>query len=537
MSEIKNKITFLKGLYILISLNFIVLGCYAQQPIYIPPSANVFSYPSDSVSIFGDIINQGNFGSTSGSVINFYGANWTNDPLSLLPGQNATPGAAGGLFRFLGTKSQFVAGGFNLTGETGPSFPNIAIENTSGVWLADLNDLHIRGKLQFRSGYLYLNGWNARVDDSITGYSQKSFVVTGQEIGGGSLYLTPPPRDSLAAFPVGTDPNSYSPLALKASDPFAGPLGARVFDHVFQNGNDGNIKDSDYVIKTFQLSSAQGKAGTTVLIQHNEADEGVRFGPYRDSSYVSQFAYGYWDIDTLPHHFYGPGTITTAKPERNTHMNDRFFPKGLPHAGVDSVTWLSVSTTGFSNYVCPMADFKLWVAQRYSYQWVQLFWRTTREMNLVAYEVQRRRDTSADFKTIATIPSKGINGFSDHLLYYYYADDNTYDGWTYYRLKLTSMSGCVVYTGIQSVPWGIGIDVWPNPSPGITHIRVLGITHPIIMQVVDTWGQIIRKYTVGNDLTVDLSDLAAAPYFLVFYDPKNHSHQFKTVKLIIQHTR
>jgi hypothetical protein len=441
------------------------------------------------------------------------------------------------LFRFLGSEAQSLAGGYNLTGGTGPSFPNVSIENNKGVWLSDLNDLHIRGRLQFKSGYLYLNGWNAVIDDSITGYSSKGFVVTGEDIGGGSLYRNPQPNGDLLVFPIGTDAASYSPMAIKSKEGFTSYAGARVFDHVLPKATTGAPEDSDAVMKTFQLTSAQLRQQTTVLIQHQEADEGVRFAPYRDSSYISQFYNGYWDTDTLPHGVIRPGSLTTGKPGSDTYVNDRSFPDGLPHQGLDSVNWLSVSTKGYSNFVCPLADFRLWVAQRYSYQWVQLFWRTTRELNIATYELQRRRDTGAVFQTIATFPSKGVNGFSDHLLYYYYADANEYDGWSYYRLKLTSPSGCVVYTAIREVPWGIGIDVWPNPSPGLTHIRIHGIKHPIRMQVVDTWGQVLYKYTIGNDAVVDLSRLAAAPYFLVFYDPRNHDRMVKTVKLIITHAR
>lgn len=537
-ASIKNKPSIIFPLICLLtSLCCSAHHATAQQAIYIPPSAQVYSHPSDSVSIFGNLINQGTFGTSSGSVINFYGSSWTNYPSSRLPGQYNAAGAPGGLFRFVGPRAQSLAGGFNLTGKTGPSFPNISIENTRGVWLEDLNDLHVRGSLRFHSGNLYLNGWNAQVDGSITGYSRQGFIVTGEDIGGGSLFRTPLSGDESLTFPIGTGANSYSPMAIKSAEAFGGPLGARVFDHVLQKGMSGEVKDTDYVMKTFQLSSAQGKRQTTVWIQHQEKDEGIRFAPYRDSSYISMFYHGYWDTDTLEHGFSRPGTMTTAKPENDTYLNDRTFPSGLPHEGPDSINWLSVSTTGYSNFVCPLADFKLWVAKRYSFRWVQLFWRTTREVNVNTYEVQRRRDTGSDFHTIATMPSKGVNGFSDHLLYYYYADDNVYDGWSYYRLKLTSVSGCVVYTAIREVPWGIGIDVWPNPSPGITHIRIHGITHPIQMQVVDTWGQILNKYTINGEAEVDLSHLAAAPYFLVFYDPRNHNRQVKTVKLIISHAR
>lgn len=533
--KLLTKILSRKILVLILVMSNIGLS-YAQQTVFIPSSGNVFSYPTDSVSIFGDVINQGNFGTSTGSVVNFLGNSWENNQRSLLPGTDATTGAPGGLFRFMGSKTQSVAGGYNLTGGTGPSFPNLSIENKSGVYLEDLNDLHIRGNLQFSNGNLYLNGWNTLVDDSVQGYSQNGFVVTGEEIGGGSLYLPPPPYDSLR-FPIGTDANSYSPLAIKATEAFSGLVGARVFDHVFAQRNSGDILDSDYVTKTWQLTSAEGIKQTTVQIQHNEADEGIRFAPYRDSSYISLFRKGYWDIDTLPHSFTSPGTITTGKPQNNTHINDRIFPDGIPDEATDSVNWLSVATKGFSNITCPVADFKLWVAQRYNYRWVQLFWRTLRELNLKQYEVQRRRDTSADFETIATVPSKGVNGFSDHLLYYYYADDNTYDGWTDYRLKLTSPSGCVVYTSIQKVSWGIGVNVWPNPSPGLTHVQILGIKHPIVMEVVSTWGQILRKYTVDESGAFDLSALSDAPYFLVFYDPKNKNRMVTTFKLIIQHTR
>lgn len=485
--------------------------------------------------------NDGNLGSAPGSVINFFGQNWANAPTALLPGVNGLPGTPGGLFRFLGNKAQDLSAGFNFNSKAGPSFPNLSVENNSGVWLQDLNDLHIRGNLNFNKGYLYLNGWNTLVNQSITGYSDKGFVVTGNAIGGGSLYRKPPDSDTLLVFPVGTDPGSYSPFAMQTATPFSGIVGATVFDNVYLNATSGNIIDSDYVKKTWQITSGEGAPKTTVLLQHNEADEGVRFSPYRDSSYVSlyQMDSGAWDMDPLPHQVFSPGTLTTGKQYNDTYMNNRLFPGGLPHqnsgqAGVDSVNWLTVSTAVYSNTTCPVADFRLWVAQRYNYKWIQLFWRTLRELNVKQYEVQRRVDTSENFTTIATIPSQSVNGFSDHLLYYYYADSAIYDGTVYYRLKMTSASGCVVYTNVQKIVWGIYVQVWPNPSPGPTHIHVFGIKHNLIMQVVDTWGQILNTYTVppNTDYTVDLSKLPDAVYYLVFRDPSQKGREVAGIKLV-----
>lgn len=512
----------------------------AQQPVYIPPTGKVFSHPADSVGIFGDMTNDGNLGSAPGSVINFYGKSWENASTALLPGVTGAAGSPGGQFRFLGLQPQNLFAGYNFNAKTGPSFPNLSVENKSGVWLQDLNDLHVRNNLNFNKGYLYLNGWNTLVDQSVTGYSDKGFVVTGSGIGGGSLYREPPQNDTLMTFPVGTDPESYSPFAMQSATPFRGMVGATVFDNVYLHATSGGMPDSDYVMKSWQVTSGEGSPQTTVLLQHREADEGVRFAPYRDSSYVSLYRVdnGAWDMDPLPHKIFNPGTLTTGKQYNDVWMNNRHFPAGLPHQNTgtnkDSVNWLTVSTTAYSNTTCPVADFRLWVAQRYNYKWVQLFWRTLRELNVMQYEVQKRVDTSENFHTITTIPAKNVNGFSDHLLYYYDADSAIYDGTVYYRLKMTSSSGCVVYTNVQKVIWGIYVQVWPDPSPGPTNIHVYGVKHDLMMQVINTLGQILGTYTIppNTDYMIDLSKLPDAIYQLYFRDPKQNGKIVASVKVV-----
>lgn len=524
-------------------LLFTAASSIAQQAVFIPPSGKVFAHPGDPVGIFGNMMNEGNFGSAPGSVINFLGRNWENSLAALLPGKTGMPETPGGLFRFMGTQAQKLAAGFNLNNKTGPSFPNLSVENKSGVWLQDLNDLDIRGNLNFDKGYLYLNGWNVLVDKNITGYSDKGFVVTGGGIGGGSLYRKPPDNDTLLVFPVGTAQDSYSPYAMQTAEPFSGIVGATVFDHVYPNATAGNVLDSDYVKKTWQVTLGEGAPQTMVLLQHQEADEGIRFSPYRDSSYVSlyQVDNGAWDMDPLQREVLNPGMLTTGRQRNNTYINSRLFPEGLPdqqtgQTGWDDVNWLTISTAAYSHIVCPVADFKLWVAQRYNYKWVQLFWRTLRELNVMKYEVQRKLDTSENFITIATMPAKNVNGFSNHLLYYYYADSALYDGAVTYRLKMTSASGCVVYTNIQKISWGANVLVWPNPSPGPTHIKVLGIKHNIIMEVVNNWGQILSNYTrtvpPNIDYSIDLSGLADDVYYLVFRDPKRNNKKITVVKLV-----
>lgn len=514
----------------------IVSVACAQGAVFIPSGGQIFSHPADTVSIFSNVINEGSFGSSPGAVVNFSGQDWQNNALTAaLPGSNAADSASGGLFRFTGSQKQSLSAGYNVSAGTGPSFPNLSVENKSGVYLQDLNDLHIRGSLHFGNGYLYLNGWNTRVDGAVTGYSSQGFVVTGSDIGGGYLYRQAAVSDSLL-FPIGTAPGSYTPMALQAAQASGRMKGARVFDHVYEKATNGRLLDSNYVRKTWELTEeTNNPVSTQVWLQHNEADEGVRFAAFRDSSYISRYDLqnGTWDEESpFTRNLKAPGTLTTGTRLSNTYLNNRIFPSGM-----DSINWLSISTEPFSNITCPVADFRLWAAQRYNGSFVQLFWRTLRELNIQTFELQRRYDSSADFQTIATVDAQSMGGFSNQLLYYYYSDPNSYDGWTYYRLKMTSASGCVVYTSVQEVPWGIDVTVWPNPSPGETHIRVTGITHPVVMQVVSTWGQILFQYDIDSDRVIDIKELASATYFLVFRDPKNDNRQVTTVKLVVIHDK
>lgn len=511
----------------------------AQEPVYIPPGGKVFSHPEDSIGIFGDMTNEGSLGTSPGSVVNFFGENWSNASIAVLPGNNELPSAPGGTFRFMGKQAQNLSAGFNFNNKTGPSFPNISIENSSGVWLQDLNDLHIRQDLNFNGGYLYLNGWNTLVNQSITGYSDKGFVATGGTIGGGSLYRKPPGTDTLLVFPVGTAPESYSPAAINGTLPSARIIGATVFDNVYQQATTGNTPDSDYVRKTWQIISAEGIPQTVVLLQHQESDEGVRFSPFRDSSYVTLYETGIhaWDADTLAHQVFSPGTLTTDRQHRDAYINNRRFPGGLPYQNSgqvsDSVNWLTVSTAAFSNATCPVADFRLWVAKRYNYKWIQIFWRTLRELNVDHYVLQRRPDTTASYTTIAIIPSKSMSGSSDHMLYYYFADSSISTYTAYYRLEMVSASGCIVYSTVQTVKPQMEVRVWPNPTPGLTHIEPLGTDHNITMQVADTRGQILSTYTIppNSVYSVDLRNLPDAIYYLYFRDPEQNGRLISSVKV------
>lgn len=530
--NISNTILFLTTLSISLLIHLLAVG----QVTFIPPQSSIFAFAGDTISIFDNMINNGRFGSAPGAAIRFSGPEWKNAVSSSFPGKDFRMNTAGGLFIFSGTKKQALAGGFNINNYSGPSFPNIAIKNSNGIYLKDLNDLHIRGSLHFKKGFLFLNGWNVFVDDSITGYSGKSFIITGGNVGSGSLYRkTILNKKSPLIFPIGTDINSYSPLGIKVTDPISHVIGATVFNHVYEHAINGRLLDSDFVKKTWQLHNSKIDAPVTLLLQHKVSDEGERFSLSKDSSYISDYNLKdrKWDRDTLMHQITYEGVLTTASPDRRSYVNDRFLPKGFPYITANDISWFSVTVPEDNTFACPVATINSLIAERDNFQWVELFWSTLHEVNVKTYEVQRRRDSSDKFKTIANLAAKNTNGFSNELRYYHYADDNEYDSWTYYRLKITNEGGCVVYTAIKKVAAAIGIEVWPNPSPDIIHIRVSGIKNNVTMQIVNTLGQFTGKYTIKNNQIVSIKGLPDATYFLIFYDQS--SRLIKTIKLVVQH--
>lgn len=516
------------------------IAARAQEGVFIPAHGSVFAYPSDTISIFSDVVNNGSLGSAKSAVINFFGKTWINAVDADLPDESSRGDkGTGGSFRFLSSPlasngPQELYSGYNANTDVGPGFPNLSIANRQGVYLGNLNDLKVRNNLNFEAGHLYLNGWSVVVGNqgtgSITGYSDQQFIVTGSSIAGGYLYreqLSNP--DSLVVFPVGTTDNSYSPGAIRYTNPPPSGFRVRVFDHVYDKALSGIINDQDYVMKTWDIGTNDEtpvSGGMQLVLQHDAQDEGARFTPYRDSSYISRYDGNGWDI-LSPGGTVSPGTLTTGAISANSYMNTR----PVPASGVHS--YYSVSTLGYSNTACASAVFALLKGSRFSARYVELFWRTSYEENVTGYIVERRRDKDSVFTPVATIPSRSPNGYSQpgQLSYYYDSDDNYYDGWTYYRIKIIGAGGCFKYSDIIQVPWMMQIKIWPNPNQGHFTADIFGVPHPVQMNLTDIWGQVLSKYTIDRDGTVNIGGLAQGVYFLSFYDPQKGGKRIYAYKV------
>lgn len=516
--------------------------CSAQNGVYVPPGGNISVHASDTVAIFSDVKNEGRFGSLKGSVINFYGSKWENSNGAALPDENEYSSSRlqnmGGTFRFLQARginmgAQHIYGGYSASSGAGASFPNLSIGNRNDIYLEDLSDLKVRYQLNFETGHLQLNGWNLVVGNgdpgNITGYSDKAFIVTGSQSGGGFLFREQiSAANDLVVYPVGTTTGSYSPMALKNNGSVSRTIQARVFDSVYQYALSGSMDASGYVLKTWHIKQDTGVLNNvTVLLQHSANDEGAAFSINRDSSYITRYGTGQgWDT-VAPSGLLHPGKLTTGALISNTYMNSRTFNDNR-----EVNTYLSVAAF---NKITSGVDL-FFEAYRETIQWVGTHWRTTKELNLDHYELQRRRENEDSFYTVARVAPHSLSGTSIGALDYYYRDDDLYDNWTYYRLKIFGRDGKIYYSAIKAVPWLIQVTISPNPNNGNFTISLIGIHHKLRMVMYDVLGHKRDDRILSSPQTfISRPDLPAGLYILTFYDIEDGDRKVVTGKVEIFH--
>lgn len=516
---------------------FLPLTIYAQQGLYIAPGTRLQVTGSEVVSIFGNVSNNGAFGSSNVAVINFFGKTWNNGNGATLPDESADGfSGKGGLFRFSGDNplygnlgAQQLFGGYSVVTRTGATFPNFEVNNRLGILLSDLSDVKVRNNLHFTTGHIFLNGWNLVVGDrhpgTITGYSEQTFVVTGTNIAGGFLY-----REQVNAaagkvvFPVGTSPSAYAPAAIEfggAADDFK----VRAFDSVYQFAISGPANRLDFTNKTWNIAREQNLAGEAkITLQHMDAEEGPDYADYRSSSYLSRYINNAWDYLETPENFPLPGNLTTTNTLRNATMHYRVF------AGINSNEYFAKSSVVYGPYApAVFIDFNAW---RVSANFAQLEWYVSRELNNDHFEIERRFDRDTGFTKVGELPSQAPDGNSNIRLDYRYTDANNYEGWTYYRIRAVAKNGRESYSRVKAVPPFLTVDVWPNPNRGQFNVRVRGEQTDMIMQVVNMAGQVMNQYAIRGEANIRVEGLAKGTYLLVFYD-RHSSRLMYTRKVIV----
>lgn len=517
---------------------FIFLGLVrasAQQGIFIPADGKVCLTGVLPVSFYQDTRNEGLLGSNSGAVLYFFGKQWTNGSAATL-----THGTgSGGVFRFAGNNPvntsigrQLLYGGYNTASASGASFPNLTVDNSDGIELGDLNDTKIRTNLHFSNGNIYLNGWNLVVGNNnagiITGYNEHRFVVTGADVAGGFLIREKLDRDAgKVVFPIGTDAGSYSPAAVE----YAGTpddFRARVFENVYQLATSGAAMLDTFVYKTWNIGRNNGgTSGANLTFQHMNSAELPDYVANRGNSIVNRFSNNSWREMSFTQLTTTDGELSTSARMLNATSHTQ-----APVATLGNNEFFSKSTT--KAIPGKQVMFIRFYAQRIADALVETFWTTGQERNVAYFVLERKLETESVYKDIVRQNTQALNGNSRANLNYYFLDNNSFDGWSYYRVRVVLRNGNVEYSEIRAVPPNKKVDIFPNPNYGQFKIRVQGYRTPMILHLTNVWGQVVREYRINSETVLDVTNIAAATYFVVLYEENSHRIAFRGKVLVLK---
>jgi hypothetical protein len=507
----------------------------AQQGFYVPKKGKVY-FSGDTATIFSNVINHGKLGVDKKAVVNFKGKKWTNDAGALITdegnkGEDAS--GVGGVIRFNGTDSgrQQLDGGFNAVTRSGAAFANLDIQNKDGVELTG-NTTKVRNSLHFSAGKVYLQNNTLVIGDgspgSITGYDSIHYIITGNTGTGLLVRENIRSRDNWVIFPIGTDDNAYTPVAIRSHSAQGDDYHARVSDGVKEDLFTGNDWKEQGVNKTWEIGKRNypNTGEADIALQHLTADEGSLFRANRRYAYVSKYTRAGWDT-SYPQVYPVPGVLTSGAALANSGVNTRTVRSNISSASYFTKFTGKGDTTGAYTHV--------WLnGYRLDYNTVNVYWTTKPEVNIKYFVVERRLSNESAFKKRDSLPSKAVNGYSNSYLNYTLNDPNNYSGISYYRLRLVNYNGDSAYSNTIAVggkPGGFQLLLWPNPTARNFYVGVNGAASVKYVVIWNVLGQMIHREPVNDRSIIPMSLWLPGNYLVGFIS--NSGQLLETKKLVV----
>lgn len=490
----------------------------AQQGFYVPASGKIF-FVGDSATIFSNVTNQGNLGVGKNATVNFSGQNWSNSTQARIT-DNSNNGTGvtgeGGWIRFISDSlKQQISGGYNAATRSGPSFTKIKVDNKQGIELLD-GSAKTRNEIRFEKGQFYLND-NIFVlgnndPGKIAGYDSARYFVTGNHADRGLLVReNVRRRDGFVVFPVGAQPQSYTPAAIRNITNLGDDYFVSVFDSVRINGMTGKTMIKESVNKTWQVGKSKhpNEGGTEVFLQHLVKDEGKTFADNREFAYISQSVNGKWDT-AHPRAKPSPGTITTGAELVNSGMNGRIL------SGTISQSSLFTKFTG--NRDTANGPWLWFNAYRLDSMRVRTYWRTKPEININHFVVERRLSTETVFTPVGTVTTQAPNGYSTTALNYQLIDiPNKDKGISFYRLRSVRNDNSFTFSDTVAVspyPGEYNINLWPNPSTGNFFVSIHKTLPAKAIVVWNAIGQKVLEVPVNGQSIIPMYLPIQGAYFV-----------------------
>lgn len=147
---------------------------------------------------------------------------------------------------------------------------------------------------------------------------------------------------------------------------------------------------------------------------------------------------------------------------------------------------------------------------------VALTWETAQEINNKEFQVQRRNATGG-FETIATIPSKALNGNSAQVLAYSYDDLDNLNGkgQMYYRIKQVDINTHADYSETRSIrnnAKNVNITVYPNPGRDLVKVTIPDGVGLVDVSVSDMSGKEVKRWNSTGAKNIELTNLRPGLY-------------------------
>lgn len=310
--------SFKRYRHLIISAHIAVLfvcsaNAQTRDSMYVGNADNLYTASADTMSVFGNVVHNGVWGTTTGSYVYFLGQTWKNTSTAQFSLMNATA-TDGGVFCIKQptlTYSQIIKGGYNRRVlSSGPVFPNLVIANPGNVYL-DSTDVAVYNTVKMDTGLVYMSANAGGLDNTensfvlgggslkprVINYSSNKYFVSGVLPNDTSyFYVRNVASPDTTVFPIGSKARDYTPTGITA---ISGDVMVRSFDGVYQNGNSGAlITDASYLQKSWQvITPSSAIANYNLILQHHSGNETATFSGSRNQSYISKYnASDGWDI-------------------------------------------------------------------------------------------------------------------------------------------------------------------------------------------------------------------------------------------------
>lgn len=108
-------------------------------------------------------------------------------------------------------------------------------------------------------------------------------------------------------------------------------------------------------------------------------------------------------------------------------------------------------------------------------------------------------------------------------------DINSYNGFSYFRLKQEDFDGNYIYSIIRSIEGtnsqGVTLRIWPIPANDYFNVQVNGIAKHDQVLVYDLIGNIVQQLPITNYNTVQVLNLTPGNYIIRLASDKTMSQK------------